>query len=306
MTRYIAIRIGQGVLVVLGAVAISFVLVSLAGDPVSALGGLQITPEVKKQLIHMYGYDRPMLEQFVDYLGSVLQGDFGQSFRQPVGALTLVLRALPATIYLVIGSVLVTLLVSIPVALFSVLRRGSVVDRATRNTLVLLQGVPSFWLAVVLVLVFSVQLRWLPSYGDQGLTSYVLPIAALSIPLLSAVVRLLRSQLLDIMGMEFVTALRAKGLSEGDIVTRHALRNAMPPLVTFMALQIGWLFGGTIIVEAVFGWPGIGSLAITASGNADMTVIQALVVVVAAVYVLLNLLADLLVLAIDPRLRAQR
>jgi peptide/nickel transport system permease protein len=305
MTRYITIRIGQGVLVLLGAVAISFVLVSVAGDPVTALGGFLLSPEEKQRLIHVYGYDRPLVEQFVDYMGSVVRGDFGDSFRTPEGALTLVMRALPATIYLVLGSVIVTIVVSVPVSLLSVLRRGSLLDRSLRSTLTLLQGLPSFWLGVVFVLIFSVQLGWLPSYGDRGLTSYILPIAALSIPLISTVVRLLRSQMLDVMGMEFVTALRAKGLSERDIVMRHALRNAMPPLVTFMALQIGWLFGGTIIVEAVFGWPGIGSLAITATNNQDLTVIQALVVVVAAVYVLLNLLADLLVLAIDPRLRAQ-
>ena len=185
------------------------------------------------------------------------------------------------------------------------LRRGSLVDGGIRSTLMALQGLPPFWLGVILVLIFSVQLQWLPSYGNRSATSYILPIAALSIPLMSTVVRLLRSQLLDIMGMEFITALRAKGLSERDIVIRHALRNAMPPLVTFMALQIGWLFGGTLIVEAMFGWPGIGTLTLTATGNQDLTVIQAIVVVVAVVYVLLNLLADLAVLAIDPRLRKQ-
>jgi peptide/nickel transport system permease protein len=305
MTRYIAIRIGQGLLVLLGAVTISFVLVNIAGDPISSLGVYFISPQAKQKLIHLHGYDKPMVERFLAYLTSVLRGDFGTSFRQPVGALTLVMRALPSTIYLVLGAVFVTVAVSVPAALYAVLRRGSFVDRATRSTLMLAQGLPAFWLGVILVLIFSVQLRWLPSFGDNGLTSYILPIAALSIPLFSTVVRLLRSQLLDIMGMEFVTALRAKGLSERDIVLRHALHNAMPPLVTFMALQIGWLFGGTIIVEAVFAWPGIGTLAIIATQNADMTVIQALVVVVAAVYVLLNLIADVLVLAIDPRLRVQ-
>ncbi|MGN6187509.1 MAG: ABC transporter permease [Conexibacter sp.] len=305
MIRYIAIRIGQGALVLLGAVAISFVLVNVSGDPVGVLGGQLISVGEKRHLIHLYGYDRPLLTQFADYMASVLHGDFGRSFRQPVGALTLVTDALPATIYLVLGSVVVTVLISVPVSLLSVLRRDSLLDRGLRNSLILVQGLPSFWLGVVLVLIFSVKLRWLPSFGNNGWTSYILPIAALALPLVSTVVRLLRSQLLDIMGMEFVTALRAKGLSERDIVLRHALHNAMPPLVTFMALQIGWLFGGTIIVEAVFGWPGIGTLAITATNNSDLTVIQALVVVVAGVYVLLNLVADVLVLAIDPRLRTQ-
>jgi ABC-type dipeptide/oligopeptide/nickel transport system permease component len=304
MFRYILNRVGQGVLVVLGAVGVSFVLVNVVGDPVSVLGGYLITPEEKQRLIHHYGYDRSLISQFLDYIGSLLRGDFGDSFRQPENALTLVVHALPATIALVLGSIILTVLISIPVALYSVLRRGSFSDRSMRLSLIIIQGLPSFWLGVILVLIFSVQLRWLPSVGDNGWTSYILPVAALSLPLISTVVRLLRAQLLDIMGMEFVTALRAKGLTERDIVFRHVLKNSMPSLVTFLALQIGWLFGGTVIVEAVFGWPGIGTLLITASANQDLTVIQALVIVVAIVYVVMNLLADLAVLIIDPRVRA--
>lgn len=304
MFRYITSRLGQGLLVVFGAVAISFVLVNVAGDPVSALGG-ETTAEQKQALIHYYGYDQPLHERFVKYVVAVLQGDFGDSLRQGVGALTLVMRALPATLYLVLGTVIMTVVIAVPVAVLAVLHRGSVFDRGVRTTLMVLQGLPAFWLAVLMVLVFSVQLGWLPSYGDDGLTSYILPIAALTIPLLSTVVRLLRSDLLDIMGMEFITALRAKGLSEREIVMRHALRNAMVPLLTFMALQIGWILGGTIIVEAVFGWPGIGSLAITATGSQDLPVVQAVVVVVAVVKVVLTLAADVAMLAIDPRLRTQ-
>lgn len=305
MIRYVAGRAGQGILVVLGAVAVSFALVNVVGDPVSVLGGYLITPEEKQRLIHHYGYDRSLPVQFLDYLGGLSHGDFGDSFRQPQGALAIVLHALPATIGLVIGSIVLTILIAVPVALYSVLRRGTLADRSMRLSLIIIQGLPSFWLGVILVLIFSVQLQWLPSVGNQGITSYILPLAALSLPLISTVVRLLRAQLLDIMGMEFVTALRAKGLPETEIVFRHALRNAMPSLVTFLALQIGWLFGGTVIVEAVFGWPGIGTLLITASGNQDLTVIQALVVVTAIVYVGMNLLADLTVLALDPRVRAQ-
>jgi ABC-type dipeptide/oligopeptide/nickel transport system permease component len=306
MARYISIRIGQGLLVVLGAVAISFILSSVAGDPVSiAIKPLSIPEAEKQRLIEYYGYNRPLLERFVEYMSGVVHGDFGESFRQRVDALSLVLRALPATMYLVVGTIAVTAVVSVPVAVFSVLRRGTRQDAVVRSGLMVLQGLPQFWLGVILVLIFAVQLRWLPSYGDRGLESYVLPIAALSIPMLSLTVRLLRSELLGIMGMEFVTALRAKGLSEWVIVTRHALRNAMPSFVTFFALQIGALIGGTLIVEAVFAWPGIGSLLLSASSTQDLPVIAALVVVSAVVWVLLNLLADLVVLALDPRLRTQ-
>jgi ABC-type dipeptide/oligopeptide/nickel transport system permease component len=305
MIRYIAIRVGQGALVVLGALAISFLLVNVAGNPVEALGQFTLDREQRRELLHLYGYDRPLLQQFVEYMGSALHGDFGESFHQRVAALTVVGRALAPTIYLVIGALIVTVVVAVPTAVLSVLRRGAWLDRGLRGTFMVLQGVPQFWLGVMLVLVFSIQLRWLPSFGDDGLESYVMPILALSIPFLSSLVRLLRSELLDIMGMEFVTALRAKGLSERDIVIRHALRNAMPSFVTLMALQTSYLFGGTIVVEAVFGWPGLGSLLIGAAQKQDLTVIQALVVVIAAVCVAMSLIADLLVLAIDPRLRKQ-
>jgi ABC-type dipeptide/oligopeptide/nickel transport system permease component len=307
VTRYIAKRVGQGLLVVLGAITVSFFIVNVAGNPVQALGagGVFITPRQLRHLSVLYGYNRPLLDQFGHYLVGVLHGNFGTAFRRPVGALSEVMQALPATLELVAGTVLITIVLSIPIAVFAVLRRGSVVDRVIRVVLMILQGVPQFWLAIILVLCFSVELHWLPSFGESDPGSYVLPIVALALPLLSTVVRLLRSEMLDVMGMDFITVLRVKGLPERDIVVRHALRNAMPSLVTFMALQVGWLVGGTIIVEAVFSWPGIGTLIITATNNQDLTVIQALVVVVAVVFVLFNLLADLIVLILDPRLRAQ-
>ena len=193
--------------------------------------------------------------------------------------------------------------VAIPVSILSVLRRESLADRTLRRGLALAQGVPEFWLALLLVLLFSVTLGWLPSIGASGLDSYVLPVLALSIPLMSTIVRIVRSHLLDVLGMDFVTALRAKGLTTREIVYRHALRNALAPFITFLALQLGWLVGGTILVENVFSWPGLGSLMVSATQVRDLTVIEASVVLVATAYVVLNLLADLAVAAIDPRVR---
>jgi ABC-type dipeptide/oligopeptide/nickel transport system permease component len=302
--RYLIGRIAQGVIVVAGAVAISFVLASLAGNPVDAIGTANLSPAARQALAHQYGFDLPFLQRFVRYFGDVLHGDFGHSFRSQQPATHLVLQALPYTLELVFAAMALACVVAVPVAVFSVLRRESRADRAIRRLLIVAQGLPEFWLALLLVLLFAVELAWLPSVGADTASSLVLPTLALSIPLFSTIVRLLRSQLLDIMGMEFILALRAKGLSDREIVLGHALRNAIAPVISFLGLQVGWLLGGTILVEVVFGWPGIGNLAVTATGNRDLAVIQTVVVFTAIGYVLFNLIADLLVLAIDPRVRA--
>jgi peptide/nickel transport system permease protein len=302
---YVGGRIAQGSLVVLGAVAISFLLVNLTGNAVDALG-TGVDPETRERLIAEYGFDRPFHERFADYVAGVLQADFGQSFRAPTPALERVLDALPYTATLVALTSALACAVAIPVALHSVLRRGTLLDVGVRRAFMLAQGLPEFFVGLVLILVFAVVLGWLPSFGVDGPRAYVMPVVALALPLLSTLTRLLRSQLLDVLGMEFVTALRAKGLTRREIVLRHAFPNALPPLITYLALQLGWLLGGTVIVEVVFGIPGIGLLAVTATESRDLSVIQAIVVTVAVGYVALNLLADLAVYALDPRVRAAR
>lgn len=305
MRRILITRLGQGVVVVFGAIVISFVLVNLSGNPIDILAGLNASPAQREALKHAYGYDRPLGARFVEYIAHAARGDFGDSIRQSSPAFSLVLHALPYTLELVLLAMLVAVAVSLPVAVHSVLRRDTRSDRALRTTLTAMQGLPEFWLAIVFVLIFSVKLGWFPVIGAAGPANYVLPVMAIAIPLMSTMVRLLRSHLLDILGMEFVTALTAKGLSDREIVLRHALRNTFPLVITFLALQIGWLIGGTIIVETVFGWPGMGNLAVTAVNFRDLPVIQAIVIVVAVVYVGMNLLADLLAMALDPRMRVR-
>lgn len=304
MGRYVAGRLGQGILVVLGAIAISFALANLTGNAVEArFGSGVVAAETREQLIREYGLDRPLLERFGDYVVDAARGDFGRSFGSADSALSLVVDAVPYTLILVAGAISLACLFGLPVALYSVLHRDSKVDVATRRVFILLQGLPDFFVAVLLVLIFAVTLRWVPSFGVSGVVSYVLPIVALSLPLLSTLTRLLRAQLLDILGTEFVTALRVKGLTAREVVLRHGVRNALPPLIAYLALQLGWLLGGTILVEMVFGIPGIGQLAISSTLRRDLAVVQAIVVLVAVAYVVLNLLADLIVYALDPRVR---
>jgi peptide/nickel transport system permease protein len=300
--RYVAGRIAQGVVVVLGAITISFFLANLTGNAIDAIG-INLGAEARERLIEEYGFDRPVLERFAEYFLGALQGDFGESFRAPVPALERVAEALPYTATLVFLAIVAACAAAVPTAIYSVLNRDSRTDRTIRRSFMLVQGLPEFFIGLVLILVFAVVLGWLPSFGVDGPTGYVLPVIALALPLLSTLTRLIRSQLIDVMGMEFVVALRAKGLRSRQIVLRHALKNALPPLITYLALQLGWLLGGTFIVEVVFGIPGIGQLAVSATEARDLSVIQAIVVVVAAAYVIFNLLADMAVYAIDPRVR---
>lgn len=304
LSRYIASRLVQGIVVLIGAMIVSFWLAHLTGDPAEVLAGTSLPPDEVRRLAERLGYGDPLGKQFVDFMGGALHGDFGTSYRANDSALSVVLSRLPATLGLIVGAMALGCLIAIPTAVYSVLHREQRVDRGIRRTLMVLQGMPEFWSGLVLVLIFSVSLHWVPSLRNGDPAAWVLPIIVLALPLSATLVRVLRADLLDVMRSDFVVALRAKGIDERTIVLRHGLRNALIPFVSLLALQTGWLFGGTIIVESVFVWNGIGSLLLTSVDTRDITVVQAIVVLIAAAYVLLNLLADLLALAIDPRLRA--
>jgi len=303
MLRYVASRLAQGLVVVLGAIAISFLLVNLTGNPADVLGGGFLPPEARAELARNFGYDEPLPARLADYFAGALRADFGVSIRTGEPAAGLVLDALPNTVILVACAMALALAVAVPVSLLSVLRRGRGVDRHVRTTLLLAGSLPDFWVALVLVLVLSVQLGLLPSVGFTGVDSLVIPACALALPLVPALVRLLRGALLDVTEQDFVAALRGRGFGEGYILVRHGLRNAMVPFITLVAFQVGSLIGGTFIVEVVFGWPGIGTLLAGAVAIRDVALVQATVVIVAVAYVLLNLAADLLVAVIDPRVR---
>lgn len=301
--RFVGVRLGQSAVVIFGAVLISFLLVNISGNSVIATGAALLTPEQRRQLEQQLGFDRPLLQRLAEYLGKVLHGDFGESYRFGGSALSIVLVALPNTLVLVVGALFVALLLGVPAAIFSAVHPGNRGDRVLRRVVSVLQGVPEFWLGIVLVLIFSVTLGILPSVGFDRPDALILPVIALGTPLVPAVFRLLRGGLLDVLDRDFVEALRVKGLSESTIVIHHALRNALPGFATYLALQLGYLIGGTLIVEVVFNWPGIGSLALDAVRARDLGVVQAVVVVLAFAFVVLNLLADLFVLWLDPRVR---
>lgn len=306
VARYVAGRLGQGVLVLFGAVTASFILVHLTGNPATVLAGGQLPPAQVRALSEQLGYNRPLIDQYLSYLGHAVQGDFGNSFRYGTGAVSTVLTALPNTLILIGISLAAAIAISVAVASASVLHEGGWSDRLWRPVMSALQGIPDFWIALILVLILSVKLRWLPSLGFAGPSSLIMPCIALTLPMLASFTRLLRGSLLDFTGSDIALALRARGLTRREIVIHHGMRNAMVTFVSYVALQAGWLVGGTLIVETIFAWPGIGTMLLGAVQSRDLTVIQATVVIIAVAFTLLNLLADLAVIWLDPRIGRER
>ncbi|MGN6187521.1 MAG: ABC transporter permease [Conexibacter sp.] len=302
LARYVCGRLAQGLFVVLGAVLISFLLVNLAGSPVDVMGA-DLNPQQRADLAHQLGYDRPLLARLGSYLAGALHGDLGTSYRTGRSALATVLEAFPDTALLIALAVGGSLLVTIPIAVYSVLHRESPVDRGVRRALIFIGAMPEYWLALLLVLLFAVGLGWLPSIGFDSPASLVLPTISIAAAIVPAFVRVLRASLLETARSDMVTSLRAKGFSDRHIFTHQGLKNSLIPFATLFGLQVGWLVGGTLIVEVVFAWPGVGFGLMDAVRARDLAVIQATVVLVACAYVVVNLLVDLFVMAIDPRVR---
>ncbi len=304
MTRYVVARFVESVVVVLGVLLLVFVILQLTGDPARLMLPQEATLEDIERLRRYMGFDRPLPVQFVRFLAGAVRGDFGSSLRyrdQP--ALAIVLERLPATVELAA----VTLAWSIPVAfllgLVSAVRRASLQESAAMLAALLGQSMPTFWLGLMLILVFSVELGWLPSSGRGGIQHVVLPAVTLGGFFMARLTRLVRSGLLDVLGQDYVRTARAKGLAEPAVVGRHALKNASIPIVTIIGLDIGTVLGGAVITETVFAWPGVGRLAIDSIAVRDFPVVQADVFIIAVAFVAINFSVDVLYTWLDPRIR---
>ncbi len=300
--RYLVGRVGQGVLVLYGAVTVSFLIIHMTGNPATVLEGTSLPPAAVHILSVKLGYNRSFLYQYGLYMWHVVQGNFGFSVTSDVPAIHLVLGALPYTLLLVAISLTSAIIISSAIAISSVLATGSLGDRLWRPVLAGLQGIPDFWISLILIFVLSVKLHLLASMGFNGPKSLIMPCTALTLPILASFTRLLRGSLLDFMNSDVVLSLRARGMTRREIVLHHGVRNAMTTFVQYVALQTGWLIGGTLIVENIFAWPGIGSLLYTSVETRDLPVVQGVVVIISVAFVALNLLADLVVLWLDPRI----
>jgi len=288
--------------VLAGIVVITFLLTRLSGDPTDLLLPPNATDEAREAFRAVNGLDRPLWEQFVTFAVKAVTGDFGTSLRFEQPAMQLVLDRLPATAELAAATMAIALLMGIPAGVVAATQRGKAADALIRAVMLLGQAVPSFFLGVLGIIIFAVWLRWLPTGGRGDWTQLVLPATTLAFNLVALIARVTRSCMLDVLKQDYVRTARAKGVWERRVIWLHALRNAFIPVLTVIGLQVGLLLGGVVVTETIFSWPGVGRLAIQAIYARDFPVVQAVVFVFAVIFVLVNLVVDLLYALLDPRI----
>jgi ABC-type dipeptide/oligopeptide/nickel transport system permease component len=304
MTRLIVARLYQAVFVLLGAsLVVYFLLHWTGGDIAAAMLPDWATTDQVREYRRKLGLDLPIHQQYLQWLGGALRGDFGVSFRNDLPAMDLILERFPATIQLALTAQVIAIVVAFPLGILAAVRRGSWWDRACMGLALLGQSMPNFWLGLMLILIVAVQLRWLPVSGREGPEYLILPALTLATGPLAQLARLVRSGMLEMLSQDFVRTARAKGLSSQVVLVQHALRNALLPLVTVIGLELGSLLNGSVVVEAVFAWPGVGRVLITALQQRDIPVVEAGVFLIAGIYIALNLAVDILYAVIDPRVR---
>jgi peptide/nickel transport system permease protein len=304
--RYFLYRLAAVIPVLFGVSIAVFVMVRLVpGDPVQLMFTNQPlpSPERLEEIRHQLGLDLPIWKQYLNYLTGVLQGDFGQSIRSRQPVFEEIVQRLPNTLRLTFASLAVAITVGILAGVLSAVYKGRWIDKVSMVVSILGISIPGFWFGLMIMLLFGVRLEWLPVSGATSWKHLVMPAITLGLISSAIIARLTRASMLDALGQDYVRTARAKGLRGRTVVTRHALRNAFIPVVTIIGLQIGGLLSGAFIIETVFAYPGIGQLAVTALQARDFPVIQGIVLMVAAIYVCVNLLADLVYGFLDPRIQ---
>ena len=311
MTRYLIRRVLQTVPVLFGVSLLAFAIMHVVpGDPVRLIAGPDAPESVVQRVRAELGLERPLYVQYVSFLGRAVQGDLGRSLRSRAPVIDEILTRFPATLELTTVSMLMAVVVGLPLGLLAAVRRSTWVDYLSMGASLSSLSMPIFWVAIVAIWLFSLQLGWLPVSGRagpvwqwEGLRHIVLPAATLATTSVAIISRLTRSGMLDVLGREYVTTARAKGVSPLGVVGKHALKNALIPVVTVVGLQYGFLLGGAVVTETIFAWPGVGRLAMTSILQRDYPVVQGCVLLVAVAFVLINLFVDVLYGWLDPRIR---
>jgi len=322
MFAFIISRLLQAIPVLLVVGFISYAMFAFVGDPVSIMLGQDFTEAQRVQLVHQLGLDQPFFVQYAHYMWATLHGEFGISYRLARPVSDLILERLPATIELALTAAVLALLIGVPMGVYTGIRRNGVLARAFMIFSLVGVSLPTFLIGILLILVFAVVLGWLPSFGRgdvvhfshwstgfltiSGLRSLVLPAITLGMFQMTLIMRLVRSEMMEVLRSDYVKFARARGLSERVINFGHALKNTLVPVITIVGLQIGGLLGFSIVTETVFQWPGMGLLLVQSIGVADIPVMSAYLMLIALVFVLINLIVDLLYYAVDPRLRVDR
>jgi peptide/nickel transport system permease protein len=306
MQRFIALRVLQSLLALWVMSLIVFGLARISGNPLDVMLPIEAQPEDYARLEKHWGLDKPLATQYVVFVKKALQGDFGQSLKyQGQSAMGLVVERLPATLELACSALLVSILLALPIGVLAAVAKGRSWDTAAKIVALLGQSLPTFWLGIVLMWIFAVMLDWLPSSGRGGLQHLILPAIALGWFQVAAIMRLVRSSMLEVLDSEFVKLARVKGIPEWKVVWKHCLRNAAISPLTYFAIIAGSLLTGSVVTETVFTWPGVGLLVVDAVRSRDFQVVQAVVILFAGIFIVCNLLVDVMYAYLDPRIRVQ-
>ncbi|MBB2992440.1 peptide/nickel transport system permease protein [Mycolicibacterium iranicum] len=312
VTQFVARRLAYSAVVMLGVLVLVFALVHLVpGDPVRIALGTRYTPEAYEALRTASGLDRPLVSQFFGYLGSALTGDLGVSFRNGDPVTVTLLERLPATLSLGFAGIVIALVIALPAGIYSALREGRFSDALVRVSSQFGVSIPDFWMGILLIALFSTVLGWLPTSGYRPLFEdpagwlrhIILPGLTVGVVAAAIMTRYVRAAVLEVASMGYVRTARSKGLSPRVVTFRHTVRNALVPILTITGIQLATLLGGVIVVEVVFAWPGLGRLVFIAVAARDYPLIQGAVLVIAALFLLINLLVDVLYAVVDPRIR---
>lgn len=303
MQRYILASLTQAILVILGVLILVFFMVRLSGDPTRLMLARGASTEQVVEFRHKMGFDRPLPVQFFDFATHAIVGDFGNSLHYRLPALPLILERLPATLQLAVTALIFSLVIALPLGLFGGSRPGSIVDTLARSLGLIGQVTPPFWLALVLIIVFAVQLRWLPTSGRDSFSSVIMPAFVLGLPTMGRLVQITRYSILEIMREDYLRTARSKGLSLRVVYFRHALKNAAIPLIGVIGVEFGYMIGGSVIVESIFAWPGMERMAIEAISNRDYPLVQGIAFFTSVIVIGLNFLSDIAYAFVDPRIR---
>jgi peptide/nickel transport system permease protein len=304
MLRFIATRFARAALTIAMVVTFAFIVLRLSGDPAQIIMGADAPPEAVDAFRTAWGLDEPLWVQYLSYFWAILQGDLGRSMRDGRDAIVLVTERIPATLALTLPALAIKICLGIPAGIYAALHRNSLADRVVMIIAVAGFTVPSFVLGLLLVLLFAVQLGWLPSGGQESWRHAILPVITLGMGGAAVLARFTRSAMLEVLGQPYIRTASAKGVPWRAVVTGHALPNAAIPTVTIIGFMVGTLIAGAVVVESVFSWPGVGRLLVVAVANRDLAVVQCVLLLVAITMVCANLIVDLLYGLLDPRLRA--
>jgi peptide/nickel transport system permease protein len=302
MFQFLAFRVARALLTVLICVSAVFVALRMAGDPADIMLSIDTPPDVRAHYRELWGLDRPLVEQYLRYLASVARGDFGLSFGDDRPAFEAVREALPKTFLLGSSALMLALLIGLPLGVLAALRHNSAIDRLAMASAVFGYAIPIFFLGILLILLFALKLRVLPSAGSETPFHLILPMVTLGLPLAGRLARFARTSTLEVLGKPFIRAARGRGVMPLSIILRHALPNASVPLLMFLGIEIGGILAGSAVVETIFAWPGVGRLLVDSVSTRDLAVVQAVILTITVIMVCANLLVDILHIVIDPRL----